>query len=304
MERFPSYLQTAQLFAMNDLSQTITDVPWIGLIPVLLLVMVGLLLWVAGRKVLPVCLAAIGLMIGAGVGWVIGDSITTGVAPWAVAALGAVVFALIGALAYRLAVMAALAAVFGLVAPLSVLTVNDLRMQQSGSISESMRTRVEEFKSVLQQHEETLDQAAEEKSDVEQDLEKQLGLSEKGQSNLADVRSVVERLIDGGKELWKKAPEKLQPVLAATAILGAFVGIIIGLLMPKLAAAVVTSMGGSALWLSGGHVLLTRLGGGDAAWLPSTCTHWLVVWLITSCVGFGLQWFFRGKRAAPADKPA
>jgi len=289
---------------MNSLQTTLQDVPWIGLIPVILVVLVGVLLWAAGRKVLPGCLAMLGLLIGAGAGWVIGDSINTSVPPWAVAVLGGVLFALVAALAYRMAVMAALAVVFGIAAPLTVLTVHDFRANQSSSISQSTRNVVDQIKGVISKHEETLDEVPEALKQVEEDVHKQLGLTDNGEETLKDLRSMVERLIDGGRELWTQTPEKLQPILAASAVLGGFLGIIVGLLIPSLAAAVVTSMGGSVLWLSGAHVLALRLGMGDSAWMPATNTRWLLVWLITSVVGFCVQWYFRGKKAAPADKSA
>ena len=289
---------------MSNLQNTIQDVPWVGLIPVMLVVLVGALLWAAGRKVLPGCLAMLGLMVGGAVGWIIGDSISTSVPPWAVAVLGGILFALVAALAYRMAVMAALAVVFGLAAPLTVLTVYDFRENQSGSITQSTRNVVDQIKGAMNKHEQALEEGSTALSQVEEDVHKQLGLTDKGEESLKDLRSMVQRLIDGGKDLWNQTPEKLQPILGASAVLGIFLGIIVGLLIPSLAAAVVTSMGGSVLWLSGAHVLALRLGFGDAAWMPSTNTRWLLVWLITSAVGFIVQWYFRGKKAAPADKPA
>lgn len=289
---------------MNNLQQTIQEAPWTGLIPVGLVVLVGLLLWAAGRRVLPACLAMLGLLLGGAIGWVIGESINVGIPPWAVAAFGAVALALFAALAYRLAVIAALAIIFGLAAPLSVLVVHDVRSGNASSVKESSQGLMGQIRDTFARHEEAQDEASEALEEIDENIQKQLGLSEQGQEHLGELRTMAQRLIDGGKELWSKTPGDLQPTLAASAVLGVFLGIIVGLLVPSIAATAITSMGGSALWLSGAHLLAVRFGMADAGWMPATSARWLLVWLITSLLGIGLQWIFRTRKAAPADKPA
>src|SRR5436190_3997155 len=109
---------------MSDLSRTIQSLPWSGLVPVALLVVVGLLLWIAGRRVLRAGLIMIGLGVGGVVGWLLGDSIKMGVQPWVVMGIGAMVIAVVAALSYRVTVVASLATICGLLAPLAVLTLS------------------------------------------------------------------------------------------------------------------------------------------------------------------------------------
>ena len=92
--------------------------------PVALLVVVGLLLWIAGRRVLRAGLIMIGLGVGGVVGWLLGDSIKMGVQPWVVMGIGAMVIAVVAALSYRVTVVASLATICGLLAPLAVLTLS------------------------------------------------------------------------------------------------------------------------------------------------------------------------------------
>jgi hypothetical protein len=290
--------------AMNDFQQTIQQAPWTGLIPVGLVILVGLLLWAAGRRVLPACLAMLGLLLGGAVGWVISESINVGIPHWTVAALGAVALALFAALAYRLAVIGALAIVFGLAAPLSVLVVHDVRSGTASSLKESGQGLMGQIRETLSRHETAQNESAAGVQEIEESIQKQLGLSEKGQQHLGELRTMAQRLVDGGKELWSQTPKDVQPTLAASAVLGGFLGIIVGLLMPSIAASAITSMGGSALLLPGAHLLAVRFGLEGASWFPSTSARWLLVWLITSIVGLCLQWIFRTKRPAPADKPA
>lgn len=289
---------------MSDFQQTIQDMPWAGMIPVGLVVLVGLLLWAAGRRVLPACLALLGLLLGGAIGWVIGESINVGIPAWAVAALGAVAVALFAALAYRLAVIGALAIIFGLAAPLSVLVVHDVRSGKSASVKESGEGLIGQIRETFAQHEETQEEASEALEEIDEHIQQQLGLNETGQEHLGELRTMAQKVIDGGKELWAKTPESIQPTLAASAVLGVFLGIIVGLLVPSVAAAVITSMGGSALWLSGAHLLACRVGWGEASWMPPTNARWLLVWLITAAIGVGVQWIFRTKKPAPADKTA
>jgi hypothetical protein len=163
---------------------------------------------------------------------------------------------------------------------------------------------VGQIRETLSRHESVQSESAAGVQEIEENIQKQLGLSEKGQEHLGELRTMAQRLVDGGKELWSQTPEAVQPTLAASAVLGGFLGIIVGLLMPSIAASAITSMGGSALWLSGAHLLAVRFGLESVSWFPSTSARWLLVWLITSILGLCLQWIFRTKKPVPADKPA
>src|SRR5262245_50317949 len=87
------------LQTMKDLTQMFQELPWSGLIPVILVVLMGLLLWAGGRKALRAGFAIIGLLVGGLCGLVLGDSIDTGFSPWIVAGVLGGVTALIAALA-------------------------------------------------------------------------------------------------------------------------------------------------------------------------------------------------------------
>lgn len=112
---------------MNDLSQTIQDVPLAGLVPVVLLIVVGLLMWAAGKRLLKPGFAAAGLLVGGALGWLIGESINIGIPGWVAALILGVVFAAVAALTYRLAVAVALALVLGIASPLAVISINELQ---------------------------------------------------------------------------------------------------------------------------------------------------------------------------------
>jgi hypothetical protein len=114
---------------MEELTQTILKLPTTGLIPVVLLLLVGLVLWAAGRRVLRTGFAAAGLVLGGVLGWAAGSLDVVGamnVPAWVFAAVAAVVAALIFAAAYRLVLAAVIALLLAALAPLSVWTAAEL----------------------------------------------------------------------------------------------------------------------------------------------------------------------------------
>jgi len=110
---------------MQELSNTLQDIPLAGMVPLILLMLVGLMLWAAGSRVFRAGFAAAGFLLGGGIGWLIGGGFNLGVPVWIVAITGAVLVACLAALTYRLAIAGALAIVLGVASPLAVLTVNE-----------------------------------------------------------------------------------------------------------------------------------------------------------------------------------
>lgn len=111
---------------MSELQQAIHDLPLASLIPVGLLLAVGLLLWAAGRKVLRAGFAIAGLVIGAGLGWILPSATGLNVDPWIPAFVLGVIVACVAALTHRLAVAGALAVVIGVAAPMAVSVVDEV----------------------------------------------------------------------------------------------------------------------------------------------------------------------------------
>lgn len=125
------HLTPSNSHLMQELSHTLQDVPLAGMIPLVLLFIVGLLLWAAGSKVFRAGFAAAGFLIGGGIGWLVGGTFNLGVPVWVVAVFGAVLVACLAALTYRMAIAGALAIVFGVASPLAVLTVNEWQAADS-----------------------------------------------------------------------------------------------------------------------------------------------------------------------------
>jgi hypothetical protein len=102
------------------------------------MLVIGLVLWVAGRRALQPALAALGGAIGFAAGWMIAGQTDglLGAPPWLVGLAGALLLACIGAIAFRFAVAGALAIVLALVAPAVVLTVHAVRTEGAWAAEE------------------------------------------------------------------------------------------------------------------------------------------------------------------------
>ena len=305
---------------MEDLTQTILELPPPGLIPVVLLLLVGLVLWAAGRRVLRTGFAAAGLIFGGVMGWAAGglDIVARMQVPaWVFAAVAAVVAALIFAAAYRLVLAAVIALLLAALAPLSVWTAAEmgaLPMRGGGPGAQEPL-----FASSLQQSDTGPD------TDLDRWLEEMFGTpgvpveetepvideqdrtppppDDDGEANVwsqwwTNARVVFVDLLRTG---WKKSPEPLRWSVVAAAAVGGLLGLVLGAAAPSLSAAVVTALGGSGIMLTSSLTLATRVEALQGPWMPTTPTAWLAWWVAIAVIGLGIQWMLRAKRA---DKPA
>ncbi|MDY7107052.1 MAG: hypothetical protein SYC29_00290 [Planctomycetota bacterium] len=295
---------------MNELSQAIQDLPLAGLIPVVMLIVVGIILWAAGRRVLRAGFAAAGLILGGAAGWILGDAVQLGVSPWITAAVLGIIIACVAALMYRVAVAGALALVFAVAAPMAVVTVAEIQ-----GVDKSVLQPVEpedEPEGPAPRELDELDRFFGEAEEGEGPIsppgepgddeggDGQIDLTEEASERLDQARSYAEQVLEGLRAWWDETPEKLRPAIIGAAVGGILLGVLFGALAPTLSAAVVTSFGGALLWLSGLRIVVTQVGEPVVNWLPSQATWLLGLWLIISLIGVAIQWMFRPK---PADKP-
>jgi hypothetical protein len=292
---------------MSELSQAIQNLPLAGLIPVILLIIVGIILWAAGRRVLRAGFAAAGLIVGGAAGWMLGHAVGLGISPWISAAILGILIACVAALMYRVAVAGALALVFGIAAPMAVVTVAEIQGVDK-SVLQPVETepgpeprKLDDLDREFATDPLRGDQSPISPPGLATDAAvSQFDLGEEAAEQLEQARSYAEQIIAGLQAWWDETPEKLRPAIVGAAIAGVLLGVLFGALAPMLSAAVVTAFGGALLWLSGLRIVAIQLGEPVAAWLPSQATWLLALWLIMSLIGVAIQWMFRPK---PADKP-
>ncbi len=111
---------------VNDITQAISELPAGGMIPVVLALIAGLLLWAAGRRILRATFVATGFVLGCTVGWLVGELLGLGMEIVVPTIVGGVVFACVAGLASRLVVAVALALTLGIAAPLATMSLAQL----------------------------------------------------------------------------------------------------------------------------------------------------------------------------------
>ncbi len=290
---------------MNDLSQTFHSMPDTSLIAVSALVIVGLLLWAAGKKLLRFGFAILGIIVGGAIGWIIGESLHLGIWTWATTIVGAVVLACIMAIAYRLAIAGAMAMIFAVASPMGVISFAEWQARSEGKTLQDIEAPNSTL--IKPETQEKIDEAAKSAATaVNEQLDRaKTALSEslggKADEQIAELSAFTARIRDAVRQKWDSTPEALRPTLTVSMIAGAVFGLILGGVAPTLSAVAITALGGSLLWLCGLQIIAVRYGIAERIWIPTTGTSWLTLWLITSFVGVVIQWTFR-KRAA--DKPS
>jgi hypothetical protein len=320
---------------MEQLSQTVQDVPLAGMIPLVLLLMVGLLLWAAGAKVFRAGFAAAGFLLGGGLGWLIGGAFNLGVPAWVVAIIGACLVGCLAALTYRLAIAGALAIVLGTAAPLAVLMVSEIqgsadspptlqdtsphdhdqpsapadKTLENGALDDIDRWLRERFDDEVRKRlpatitqqlkgRELDDDLAQKLADhAESDGEKGFFLNGALDDHIDAVRTMAERIAQALREAWNDAPAHLRPVLLGAAIVGGLLGVLIGALIPTFSTSIVTAFLGSLLALGSVRVISERLGIAETVWLPDTGTAWLILWVVIGLLGLAIQWTFLRRKA-------
>lgn len=296
--------------AMSDFSQTLKDLPWSGLIPVSLIVIMGLLLWAAGRRVFRAGFAIVGLIVGSCVGLVVGESLGVGFPSWILALIAGVVLACIAALMYRLAVAGLMMMIFAIAAPMGVITSLELQARRAGvplKQGEVRNPAVDPFAEWLgePEHSEPRDAASAATQSVGDSFNRGLerakdALGEQAREGLGVLQEYGRRLVEALKTEWNRVPEKARPTLILSLVVGGVVGLLLGAIAPTFSAALVTALGGSLLWLTGARVLAVRFGVPEGPWLPRSGLAWMSVWLITTLLGLIIQWTTKQR---PADKP-
>lgn len=309
---------------MTELIDTLREIPLAAIVPLAIALIVGLLLWSMGRKVLRPGFTALGLLFGLMLGYLAGDAWNLGLPAWGVAVIAGLVLAAAALVLYRVALAGTMAAIFAIACPMAAVAIYELRGNDAFIARE------------VQQDAPDGDDAAEESAEEEddpwwdksprdhledhvQDYVPQFGddaevrpleLDEDNGSGreeapteldkqIATFRSFGERLLEGFRDAWDSTAPTLQPILLGAAVGGMIFGFVLGAVLPTFSASIVTAFGGSLLWLGAVRVMAERLNLGDLGVLPATGKGWLAFWIIASLIGLAIQWMFRGR---PADK--
>ncbi len=112
---------------MNELADNFQSIPYATLIASLILLVIGLVLWAAGRRVLRPAFGAIAFLGGIGAGWAAGVRFDLGVSLWVTALIAAFLFMCVAIIAYRAMIATGMALVLTIIAPLAIWGGAELR---------------------------------------------------------------------------------------------------------------------------------------------------------------------------------
>lgn len=304
---------------MSELATTVQELPWVSFAPVIVLIIGGLWIWAAGRRILRAALTMAALLCGAMLGWIIGEAIRTNAAPLISAIIAAALLAALAAIAYRVAIAGAMAGIVAIAAPLLLIAYWEFRP----AFAHAGEAQALPGETAAQASSDAPDGASDPgswlddqtRASIDRSLEGFAASLDRARAALdasasaheptgkhwAQLKRSTSQVVGLAKERWLQTPQGQRPMLALAAAGGALLGLLLGSLATVFSASAITSMGGSLMWLSGFNALFLRLGVPEGPWIPTSATGWLTIWLIASVAGLAIQWTFRKR---PADKPA
>ena len=96
--------------------------------------------------------------------------------------------------------------------------------------------------------------------------------------------------------IWSQLPVRDRSVISAAGFVGAILGGLLGLVMPKRASALFTALFGAAIWIPCLVWLLTAFDMPIGLLTGLSARAWLIVWAVVSFVGASSQWSGIGTR--------
>lgn len=251
----------------------------------------GLVLWLAGQKVVRPIFVVIGLVLGAAIGFFTAPLLAIdpihdiptpylGMGAGALFGLGTSVALFRFAMAIGAAAVVAIAGMLG--------TATYLAQTQPAP---AQPTREVERSSEPSPPREVAGEQEDSPDDV----------TRWARESAARTRDFLSRAGDAAGERWDRVPGEHRLMVAAGGLGGAMCGFLLGVFVPRRAAALVTALGGSAMWLSCAAWVAHATGAPGLAFFAQPARVWLVVWPATAAVGTLIQWIGIARARKSAD---
>lgn len=327
---------------MLDSAGNLTIAPTAAIIAWGLLLVTGLILWTAGRRVLKPVSATIALLCGALIGWTFVRQFSLDVPPWMVAVISAIIFMSLALLAFRAVIAVGMAAIFAVAAPMAIWGGAELRagvdgdtqtLAMGGAAQEAppasdVPDLLSEFEDIdpwwqrgedPESTDESLPPLPETPGDSENEAPSEaadsdaptasellglpegvpldLALGKEAGARMEEAANYLNVVREWGDSLWQRTPSELRPSMIGAAILGALAGLLVGTLASSVSISIVTSFGGSLLWLSSSLVLASEIGNVQKPEEMLSGSSWLMLWGVIAVIGLAIQWTFRTSRA-------
>lgn len=262
----------------------------------------GIVLWFCGNKVLKPVIA----VAGAGIGAALGTVILPNIAPAEIGGIpshyvGMGIGVVVGVLAALVAFRFAMAVAGGIaLALLGVVVAAAYLSFTPGALPDSLKDP--STQATAEQIGSRLKGAADDFSkSVGQIVEKNVPTdAPPATSPGEDAKQALSDLWDQMGSLWSQTPGRSRVILLAAVLVGSLAGLLVGQMMPNRAAAVLTSMGGSAMALFSGTWLARAFDAPFKSILEQGPAVWLGVWAVAVVLGIMVQLRGRGKKPEPA----
>lgn len=304
----------ALLSLMSRALEGLQSLPWGIHAAVALAMAAGLVLWLAGQRVLkPMVVAAIALL-GAALGGLLVPSTSWGaeLTVWHGLAAGLVVGLLAGLLVFRSAMALGFGVVMGAALPLIAASVLQFYPIASPESSETMRDAEDAWHRVTAFGEELPDRVDPEGYRIVaarwMDETEAAGLDGVPEN----LRPAADRISEAwgtatteARSHWESLPRSHQAVIGLSGVVGLAGGVVAGLAMPAWASAMVTALFGAAIWLPAFVWLSNAMGAPWRSQFDRSPGAWLAIWAAVALAGMVVQWsgVFK-KRAVAKAKPA
>jgi hypothetical protein len=248
----------------------------------------GLVLWLCGRVVLRPLFGFIGGLIGGSLGFFVlpaagPESVFGFPSPYAGLLIGAILGLVAGILLYRFALAILMSLVVGLAGVLAAGVY--LNSQELNSAATTARASIQ---APALEEARNLHLSGEISKDEIRDTAKTVA---------GQVRGFLDARRAEVSESWSQIPVAHRVTLVIAGLTGMLAGFLMGLLAPRRSAAAATALFGSGLWLPCLGWILSSLGTAGADITQRSPTVWLVVWLVTAVIGFGVQTSGLGKHS-------
>lgn len=268
---------------------------------VLVALLGGIVLWLFGSRSIRMGFTLIGVVGGAVLGAFVPAAFGLALDPMLGAAVGAIAGLILGLTLFRVVTALSMGLVMAIIAPL----VASVVMQFTGPPAVATRdfddetTHSERFYPEdmpdVEDFDRTLDGAERLSPFLNEDAQNSIATLRTGSEKLRDF---FRRLGEQIKPIWDDLPQAQRVTLVAASLLGLLVGALIGALLPKKAAALITALAGAALILPTSIWLLSAAGAGIERTLPEKPLAWLAIWAALAVIGTIIQWRMGSARRA------
>lgn len=289
-----------------------------GSVPLFFLLAGGLMLWLFGSKIVKPVFFVFGLAIGGFVGTTIlpltglpafelaGFNITPGVTGLLA---GAIIGGLVMLAMFRMVITLTAAIAFAAAGLLGAMIYLDFNPSQDTALSETESSIVQGGDAATNAFNSTSDAIAREAAERSVDLLNSSAdaplIDDDTKSDILDAaqrsRAFVTRVFETIKDDLDARPARDKMIAFSSMFAGLGLGLLIGVVMPNRAAALVTSLTGSAIWIGASTALLTARNGEIPGFLDRSAVVWATAWIIIAILGLFVQLGFLGKKST---KPA